>query len=85
VADVCVLDFKINIIYGKDMIAATKIRLYPDTKQAEKLAKAFGCARWLWNNSLNESQKTYQETGKGLGHFALNNRLPVAPVPERRL
>jgi putative transposase len=59
------------------MIAATKIRIYPDAKQTEKLAKAFGCARWLWNNSLNESQKTYQETGKGLGHFSLNNRLPV--------
>ena len=59
------------------MIAATKIRIYPDAKQTERLAKAFGCARWLWNNSLNESQKTYQETGKGLGHFSLNNRLPV--------
>jgi putative transposase len=58
------------------MITSTKIRIYPDTPQVEKLAKAFGCARWLWNNSLNESQKTYQETGKGLGHFALNNRLP---------
>ena len=59
------------------MIAATKIRIYPDAKQTEKLAKAFGCARWVCNNSLNESQKTYQETGKGLGHFSLNNRLPV--------
>jgi len=72
----CALDFTVIIIYYKNMIAATKIRIYPNTQQVEKLAKAFGCARWLWNNSLNESQKTYQETGKGLGHFALNNRLP---------
>ncbi|MDO9170173.1 MAG: RNA-guided endonuclease TnpB family protein, partial [Methylobacter sp.] len=72
----CALDFAVIIIYYKNMIAATKIRIYPDTNQVEKLAKAFGCARWLWNNSLNECQKTYQETGKGLGHFALNNRLP---------
>lgn len=58
------------------MITATKIRIYPDTKQADKLAKAFGCARWFWNNSLAETQKLYHETGKGLGQFALNARLP---------
>lgn len=59
------------------MLTATKIRLYPDASQVEKLAKAFGCVRWLWNNSLAETQKRYQETGKGLGQFALNNRLPT--------
>jgi putative transposase len=58
------------------MLTATKIRIYPDTFQVEKLAKAFGCARWFWNNSLNETQKVYQKTGKGLGQFALNARLP---------
>lgn len=57
------------------MITATRIRIYPDEKQAEKLAKAFGCARWFWNNSLAETQKTYHETGKGLGQFAMNSRL----------
>ena len=40
------------------------------------LAKSFGCARWFWNNSLVETQKVYAETGKGLGQFALNSRLP---------
>ena len=64
------------MIYHKIMITTVKIRLYPNQKQVEKLTKAFGCARWLWNNSLAEIQKTYQETGKGLGHFDLNNRLP---------
>lgn len=59
------------------MLNATKIRIYPNAKQAEALAKAFGCARWLWNNSLAETQKIYQKTGKGLGHFALNKRLPA--------
>jgi putative transposase len=58
------------------MLTATKIRIYPNAKQAESLAKAFGCARWLWNNNLAEIQKVYQETGKGLGQFALNKRLP---------
>jgi len=58
------------------MLTATKIRLYPNAKQEESLAKAFGCARWYWNNSLAETQKIYQETGKGLGQSALNKRLP---------
>ena len=62
----------VNFIYHKIMFAATKIRIYPDTAQTEKLARAFGCARWFWNNSLTETQKIYKETGKGLGHFALN-------------
>lgn len=59
------------------MLTTTKIRIYPNAKQEEALAKAFGCARWYWNNSLAETQKVYQETGKGLGQFALNKRLPA--------
>ena len=58
------------------MLTATRIRIYPDEKQAEKLAKAFGCARWYWNDSLHRTKKVYQETGKGLGQYALNARLP---------
>lgn len=59
------------------MLTAARIRIYPTAKQEEALAKAFGCARWLWNNSLAETQKVYKETGKGLGQFALNARLPT--------
>jgi putative transposase len=62
--------------YNKHMLTATKIRIYPNAVQAEKLAKAFGSARWYWNNSLAETQKVYQETGKGLGQYQLNARLP---------
>lgn len=58
------------------MLSATKIRIYPNAAQEEILSKSFGCARWFWNNSLNEIQKVYKETGKGLGQFALNARLP---------
>ena len=57
------------------MLTATKIRIYPSITQVDKLAKAFGCARWYWNNSLAETQKIYQATGKGLGQFQLNARL----------
>ena len=59
------------------MYSATKIRIYPTQAQEESLSKAFGCARWYWNNSLAEIQKTYTKTGKGLGQFALNARLPA--------
>jgi len=58
------------------MKTATKIRIYPNKKQEEALAKAFGCARWFWNNSLEETSRAYKETGKGLGQYALNARLP---------
>jgi len=63
-------------IYNKSMLNVTKIRLYPTTEQQESLAKAFGCARWFWNNSLAETQRVYAETGKGLGQYAFNSRLP---------
>jgi putative transposase len=58
------------------MLSATRIRLYPTTEQQQKLAVQFGCARWVWNNALDLTQKTYRETGKGLGYRALNLRLP---------
>ena len=58
------------------MLTATKIRIYPNITQADKLAKAFGRARWYWNNSLAETPKVYMETGKGLGQYQLNARLP---------
>ena len=58
------------------MLTVTRLRLYPEARQEQALAKAFGCARWLWNNSLAETQRAYQETGKGLGQYALNKRLP---------
>lgn len=59
------------------MLTAIKIRIYPNSKQADSLTKAFGSARWYWNNSLAETQKLYNETGKGLGQYALNARLPL--------
>ena len=58
------------------MLTATKIRIYPNPSQEESLAKAFGCTRWLWNRNLAETQKVYQETGKGLGQFGLTYHLP---------
>ncbi len=56
---------------------AVKIRIYPTDEQKEALSKAFGCARWFWNNSLAETNRLYKETGKGLSQVGMNSRLPA--------
>lgn len=53
-----------------------KYRVYPTAAQEEKAARAFGCARWFWNNSLALSKKVYEETGKRPSRFNLQARLP---------
>lgn len=58
------------------MLNATRIRLYPNAEQQQKLAVQFGCARFVWNNALDLTQRTYRETGKGLSYHALAVRLP---------
>jgi putative transposase len=54
-----------------------KVRIYPTIEQKQSLSKAFGCARWYWNNSLNATNELYKETGKGLSQVGMNNRLPA--------
>lgn len=58
------------------MFTATRIRLYPNASQANALERQFGCARWTWNNALEETQRLYKETGKGLGYESMSGRLP---------
>jgi putative transposase len=55
---------------------AVKVRIYPTSEQQEALSKAFGCARWFWNNSLAETNQLYKEMGKGLSQQGMNDRLP---------
>ncbi len=56
---------------------AVKVRIYPTDEQKEALSKAFGCARWFWNNSLAETNRLYKEAGKGLSQVGMNSRLPA--------
>jgi len=58
------------------MYQAYKYRIYPNHKQQESLAKAFGCCRWFWNYSLNLCQETYKSTGKGLLRKDIQGLLP---------
>lgn len=54
-----------------------KVRIYPTDEHKQALSQAFGCARWLWNNSLNATNELYKETGKGLSQIGMNSRLPA--------
>ncbi len=62
-----------------------KVRLYPTPEQEVLLAQHFGCARWWWNFALNKSIETYRDTGKGLGHSALNALLPKIKKDEKTI
>ena len=66
--------YQINLLVI--MLQAVKVRLYPNPEQRQHLAQSFGCARWYWNYSLALTQKTYQETGKGLSRGAIQGLLP---------
>ncbi|WP_346796946.1 RNA-guided endonuclease TnpB family protein [Halomonas sp. Bachu 37] len=54
---------------------AYKERLYPTPEQAELLAKSFGCARFVWNNTLAYRTEAYQQRGESVSHPAAEKRL----------
>lgn len=56
---------------------AYRYRLYPNNAQATLLDKHFGCARLIWNWSLAEKIRVYQETGESLSRYQLQAQLPV--------
>jgi putative transposase len=59
------------------MLRAVKVRIYPTTEQQAHLAQAFGCARWVWNQSLAVMSQTYKETGKGISALTMKKMIPV--------
>jgi putative transposase len=58
------------------MITAHIYRLYPSREQRIQLAQHFGCARVVYNDTLNYSQAFYQNTGTTISQVDLINRLP---------
>lgn len=58
------------------MLKAVKVRIYPTDSQQAHLAQAFGCARWVWNQSLSVMSLTYKETGKGVSAFDMKKQIP---------
>ncbi|MEG4858234.1 helix-turn-helix domain-containing protein, partial [Microcoleus sp. K1-B6] len=58
------------------MLKAVKVRFYPTNAQQAHLAQAFGCARWVWNQSLAAMSIAYKETGKGLSALDMKTQIP---------
>jgi len=59
------------------MLRAVKARIYPTDAQELHLLQAFGCARWVWNQSLVTMSMTYKETGLGLSAFDMKKQIPA--------
>jgi putative transposase len=59
------------------MLKAVKVRIYPTDAQQAHLAQAFGCCRWVWNQSLAILSQTYKETGRGVSAMDMKKLLPV--------
>ena len=59
------------------MLKAVKVRIYPSIKQQIHLAQAFGCVRFVWNQSLATMSQTYKETGKGISALTMKKQIPV--------
>ncbi len=59
------------------MLKAVKVRIYPSEAQQIHLAQAFGCVRWVWNQSLATMTATYQETGKGVTAMTMKKSIPL--------
>jgi putative transposase len=59
------------------VLKAVKVRIYPSIEQQSHLAQAFGCVRFVWNQSLAAMSQTYKETGKGISAFTMKKQIPV--------
>jgi putative transposase len=59
------------------VLKAVKVRIYPSEAQQVHLAQAFGCVRWVWNQSLATMTATYQETGKGVTAMTMKKSIPL--------
>src|SRR5882762_7953126 len=50
--------------------------LKPKADQRQKCANFGGAGRWIFNRGLARKKKAYEEEGKTLSYFDLNNELP---------
>ena len=54
---------------------AYKERFYPTTEQTKLLAQSFGCARFVYNNTLRFRTDAYYKDGKSISHSQAEKRL----------
>ena len=50
------------------MLKGNKYRFYPNRKQREALAKAFGCCRYIYNKALEYIDNNYEKTGSHISY-----------------
>ncbi|MDV7401791.1 helix-turn-helix domain-containing protein, partial [Arthrospira platensis SPKY1] len=56
-------------------LRAYKERFYPTPEQVVLLAKSFGCARFVYNNSLQYRTDAYYKDGTSISHSDIEKRL----------
>ena len=54
---------------------AYKERFYPTPEQETFLARSFGCARFVYNNTLRFRTDAYYKEGQSIAHFEAEKRL----------
>jgi putative transposase len=59
------------------MLQAYKYRMYPSREQVPLLVKHIHACRFVYNNSLEQKIRAYEQEGRKLSCFDLNNRLPA--------
>ncbi|MCQ1537275.1 transposase, partial [Methanosarcina sp. KYL-1] len=58
------------------MLKAYKFRLYPAAEQKIMIEKHIGSCRFIYNWALEQKIKSYEQEGKSLSCYDLNNLLP---------
>ena len=53
------------------MLQATKLRIYPNATQQERLAHQFGCVRWVYNKALNRKSKAWRQNQESISCYAI--------------
>ena len=67
------------------MLKAYKYKLEPTTEQKILLEKHIGSCRYIYNWALSLKVKSYEETGKSISQFDINNRITSLKVENKWL
>ncbi|WP_305066090.1 RNA-guided endonuclease TnpB family protein, partial [Methanoculleus sp.] len=59
------------------MLQAYKYRMYPNKEQVTLLMRHIHACRFVYNNSLEQKIRAYEQEGRKLSCFDLNSRLPA--------
>lgn len=70
--------------YGRDVLLRYSFRIYPTPAQRQSLARAFGCARVVFNDALATRQAAHEAGDPYVSDADLSARLTTAKAtPER--